>query len=57
MPKKKWKVTKLPDAKAKGRYPKGRGFRKRPHVVRDPIQGDDICNRPEDVIWLRAGGS
>ena len=50
---KNYDVIVLRDAKAKGQYRKGEGFRRGPRVQRKPIMGDALMHN-EDVIWLRA---
>lgn len=50
---KNYDVVLLPDAKARGRYPKGSGFNKRTRIKgRKPVMGDRLSHT-EDTIWLR----
>jgi len=50
---KNYDVMVLRDAKAKGRYRKGEGFRRGPKVRRHPIMGDIVFTNSEELIWLR----
>ena len=49
---KNFDVNLLPPRSAKGRYRKGEGFNKGPHVHRTPIMGDALMTT-EAAVWLR----